>query len=271
MKKALVAIVLIALLFTLCACGIPANSFMSKTKVNSLAKKIPNPQAVVTLSYTKGNDNFDVAITYDLLLEQAPIAVIRFIQIASKSENSYENTIVDTLNTSDKYLVMGRYEKRQDNKYFNVRTTDSTFIGEFKSNDYREPSNGYAEFKILSLAMFHEKDSDGEHFNSADGTLIMSLANDITLNSANYAVFAQWSSITVVTNGKTEDAKTYTRNVPSLVQNHLMGFTSRTTQSIYDASDDGASSVSVSIVSSAPTLSVRILGVDDLKKLPTIR
>lgn len=267
MKKALVALVMIALLVCLCACSVPSNSFMSKAQVNSLLKRYPEPKAVVTLSYKAGNDEFDVSITYKLLLEQAPIAVTRFIQIANKEENGYNNTLVDTLNTSDKYMIMGRYEQKEDNKYYNVRTADVNFAGEFKSNDYREPQGGYAEFKMFSLAMYHE--NDGEHFNSANGTLILALSSEILLNSANYAVFAEFESISVSTNGG--EAKSYSK-VPSIIRDHLMGFTTRTTYSIYDANDENAGSVSAQIMSTKVTLNVEVFGSDDnWKKLPTIR
>ena len=270
MKKVLVVFLLIALLVSLCACSVPANSFMSKSMVNSLSKKIGEPKAVVTLTYTSGKDEYVVKITYKLLFEQAPIAVTRFIQIATKDANSYDNTIIDTLESTNKsYMIMGRYEKREDSgstKYYNLRTTDNTFAGEFKSNDYSQPKDGYADFKVLSLAMFHE--ADGDHFNSANGTIIMALGNKITLNSANYAVFAEFESMDVIVNNGEPQPHT---KVDSTVLSYLKGLASRTTHPVYDASNESAGSTSVSMISNPPTLSVKILGDYDWTKLPTIR
>ena len=267
MKKVLVAFVMILLLVSLCACSVPADSFMSRTKVNSLVKNYPEPKAVVTLNYTTGSVNFEVQITYKLLLDKAPIAVTRFIQIAN--EGGYDGTLVDTLDTSYKYLIMGRYGKLDgESKYYNFRSGDVAFAGEFAQNGYREPSGGYAEFKTLSLAMYHE--NDGEHFNSANGTLILALEKD-TLNPANYAVFAEFESVTV-REGEGE-LKSYPEGrVPDYIKSHLLGFTARTTRSVYDLHDENKSPFSVQIMSTEPTLKVTVSGSsDNWKKLPTIR
>ena len=264
MKKVLIAVVLIALLVSLCACSVPSDSFMSKAQVNSLVKRYGEPKAELTLDYKVGNDELKVTVTYKLLLDKAPIAVTRFIQLANAG--AYDDTVIDTLDTSLKYMVMGRY-KKIDSKYNDMRTADVNFAGEFKSNDYREPKGGYTEFKIFSLAMYHE--DNGEHFNSANGTLILALAGEgKTLNSANYAVFAEFESMTVSINGG--DPTTHTK-VSSSVQSNLMGFNTRAKQDVYDFNNPDASAKSVSMISNAPTLTVKILGEYDWSKLPTIR
>ena len=262
MKKVLVALVIIALLVSLCACSVPSNSFMSKAQVNSLVKKYPNPQAEITLKYKTGNTNFEVKVTYNLLLDKAPIAVTRFIQIAN--EGGYNNTLVDTLNTTYKYVVMGRYRHEQEG-YYNARSEDVSFAGEFQSNKYRKPKGGYAEFKIFSLAMFH--DNDAEHFDAANGAMILALSNQ-TLNSANYAVFAKFDSMKV----STDDGATYATydKVASYVRDHLMGFTTRSSKNVYESYKEGAKTVSVSLMSTEVTLNVEILGDYDWSKLPTI-
>ena len=271
MKKVLVAFLMVALLFSLCACGVSSDNFMSRSQVSSLVKQYPNPQAVVTLNYeTSTNEKFEVKITYNLLLEQAPLAVTRFIQIAN--DGGYDNTLVDTLdNSSHTYMIMGRYEQRDD-KYYNVRLADTTFAGEFESNKYRMPKGGYTDFSLFSLAMYH--DANGESFNSANGTLILALASEtsekpITLNSANYAVFAEYESMTVrIDDG---DVNSY-KKVSDTVLNHLKNFTTRkSNQPVYDPNDPNASSVAVTIMNTKITLSVEILGNYDWTKLPTIR
>ena len=264
MKKVLVALVMIALLVSLCACSVSPDSFMSKAQVNSLVKKYPNPQAVVTLKYETAGTEFEVMVTYNLMLEKAPIAVTRFIQIANA--DGYNNTLVDTLDAvNKKYMVMGRYEQKDD-KYYNVRSGDTTFAGEFQSNGYRMPTGGYEEFSLFSLAMYHDNNADS--FNSANGTLLLALDSNMVLNSANYAVFAEFESMTVRSN---DGEKSY-KKVSDMVLNHLKSFSARkANQVVYDSENENASSVSVSIMSTQVTLTVEILGDYDWTKLPTIR
>ena len=268
MKKVLTALLLVTLLFTLCACSIPSDSFMSKSQVNSLVKKYGTPQAEVTLSYKTATgtaaQQVEVKVIYDLLLEQAPLAVTRFIQIANDGE--YDGTVADINNADHNYIVLGRYKQFDKNKWYDMRSGGSTFAGEFKQNGYKEPKGGYPDFKMFSLAMYHV--SDGEHFNSSDGTLILSLSSTDTLNSANYAVFAHLSKISVkIDEG---EFKEY-RNVPSFVHQNLSGFTVRSgARNVYDYHDDSKSAVSVNMLSTEITLTVKILGDYDWTKLPTI-
>ena len=265
MKKVLTALLLISLLFTLCACSIPADSFMSQAKVSSLVKTYgKTPQAEVTISFKTSStgQKVEVKVVYDLLLEQAPLAVTRFIQIAN--EGGYDNTLADTLNKDHDYIILGRY-KKNESRYFDMRAGDTTFAGEFKQNGYRQPKDGYAKFDMFSLAMYHA--ADGAHFDSANGTLILSLSSTRTLNPDNYAVFAQLASISVKVDDN--DALTY-RKVPSFVRDSLYGFSARVTRNIYDASDDNKSPVSASVMSSEVLLKVSILGGKDWSKLPHI-
>ena len=266
MKKFLTALLLITLLLTLTACNIPAKSFMSKAQANSLAKEYGTPQAEMTLKYktSSSGDEVVVKIIYDLLLDKAPLAVTRFIQIAN--DDGYNETIVDTLNKDHDYLIMGRY-KKIDTKYYDMRSGGGTFAGEFKQNRYKQPKGGYAQFDMFSLAMYHA--NDGAHFDSADGTLILSLTSNENkkLNFANYAVFAQLAKISVSVNGGNFDD--YTK-VPSFVRENLYSFSARVSRNIYDAYDDSKSSVSVQVMSTSVTLTVSILGNKDWSKLPTI-
>lgn len=257
---------MILLLVSLCACTVSPTSFLSKSKVRSLVSSYPEPTAVVTLNYKTGNNDFRVEITYKLLLDKAPLAVTRFIQIAK--DGGYDGTLIDKYDSSYKYMVMGRY-KAEDSKYYNARSKDTTFAGEFKQNGYSMPSGGYADFTFFSLAMYH--DEAAKNFDSANGTLILDLSNEESgLNSANYAVFAEFVSMSVYTNDEltTKDRD----NVPGYILAHLMGFTGRTTRTVYDSADENARSSSVQILSSEPTLTVEVFGSDDdWKNLPTIR
>ena len=264
MKKVLIALLMVAVLLSLCACTVASGSFMSKAQVNSLVKKYGEPKAELTLNYTTGGTNVEVKITYKLLLEQAPIAVTRFIQIAQDEEAGYNETRIDTYNTTYNYMIMGRY-RQTDGKYYDMRAGNVNFAGEFASNDYRKPKAGYAEFKMFSLAMYHEE--GGENFDTANGTLILALANK-TLNSDNYTVFAEFESLT----RRIGDAEpTQHSKVPNDILANLKGFTQRASKNVYEYGNESAGFKSISIMQSEVKLTVKILGDIDGSKLPTIR
>ncbi|MCH5159836.1 MAG: peptidylprolyl isomerase [Clostridiales bacterium] len=268
MKKILVALLMVVLLFSLCACGVNSNSFMSRSQVNSLSKEFSGVQAVLTLTYESNGKTIDMKVTYDLLLDQAPIAVTRFIQIAN--DGGYDGTRVDTYNSTYKYVVMGRYGQKDDSdgkkKYYDFRSHDVTFAGEFKQNGYRAPKGGYAEFELYSLAMYHV--NEGEEFNSANGAFILDLSGeDSGLNSANYAVFAKFASMTILTDGEVTTQPTTSKR-PQL-SDKLVRLTSTTSRTVYDA--HGENPTSIKIASNEVTVTVEILGDYDWSKLPIIR
>lgn len=271
MKKVLVALLMVAVLLSLCACTVSPDSFLSKSEVNSLVKAYSKPQAELTLSYTSNGKDIEIHVTYDLLLDKAPLAVTRFVQIAN--DGGYEGTLVDYYNSSSKYAVMGRYAieevengSKVENRYFNYRSEDVTFAGEFKQNKYKMPKGGYAEFELYSLAMFHENEAD--EFNSANGAFIMDLSSDKGgLNSANYAVFAKFASMRVLTSGEVTLRETTSKN--SQLYDKMATLTGTTTRTVYDK--NGENSSSIKIVSDKITISVKILGDYNWSKLPTIR
>lgn len=271
MKKVLVFLMLAVMLVTLCACGnVSSDSFLSRSQVNRLVKQYGTPQAELTLKYEVSGSSVEVVITYDLLLEQAPLAVTRFIQLAN--EDFYENTLIDTYNSTYHYMIMGRYARRDsqvdtDTKKYYKNVSDVTFAGEFESNGYKEPANGYAEFSTFALAMYHAESSDDQYFNSADGTLILATSSK-TLNNKDYAVFAVPVQIAVKINDG--EVSTYPQGkIPSTVVSNLTSFTSKTNRTIYSDSSE-SSSTSASIMSTNVLLSVKILGSYDWSALPTI-
>ena len=266
-KKVLVALLMVAVLLSLCACSVGSTSFLSKSQVNSLVKEYPNPQAQLILNYTTNGKTVEIKVTYDLLLEKAPLAVTRFIQIAN--EGGYDGTLVDTYNSGYKYVVMGRYgEKEGDDgksQYYDFRSEDGTFAGEFKQNKYKAPKGGYAEFELYSLAMFHNLEA--KYFDSANGAFIMDLSReDGGLNSANYAVFAKFANMTVLTDGVVTLRETTSKN--SLIYDKMTYLTGTTTRTVYEL--NGENSSSIKIASEKITVSVKILGSYDWSKLPTI-
>lgn len=277
MKKVLVALLLIVTLFTVCACSyVSPTSFLSDSQLRSITKAYGTDtlQAEVTLTYDKTDygDSKErvVKITYDLLLTQAPLAVIRFIQLAN--EGVYENTLIDEYNSSYYYMVMGRYagikegESSSSYKYYD-RRSDVTFAGEFKSNGYAKPAAGYAEFSSFALAMYHSNASDGSSFNEANGTLILAL-DKVSLNPNNYAVFAQFKSLTYTLDGVVQGSADRT-SIPDNIMTDLKSFSSTTSRTVL-ADEDDTKGTSIRMLSTRVFLSVKILGDYNWNKLPKI-
>ena len=282
MKKALVILVLVILLFSICACSyVPSKRFMSRSQVNSLVNEYGTPQAVVTLSYEMKDGgvekNFEIKLTYDLLLSQTPLAVIRFIQLAN--EGYYNDTLIDTYNSTYNYMIMGRYiykdsvvsEKENDKTCYVNNALDVTFKGEFASNNYREPKDGYAQFNSFSLAMFHDeyKNEKNTNFDSANGALILALDEE-TLNSNNYAVFAHMVSMSYKSGDKPAVTMPNGGVHPQALAN-LKSFTQRINDRIvYTDTTEETKVPSFYMMKQIVTVQVEIVGNNDWSKLPRI-
>lgn len=272
-SKVLVFLVLAIMLVSICACSyVPSTRFMSHSQVNSLVKQYDNPQAELTINYKMNEVDYEIKITYDLLLSQAPLAVIRFIQLANAGV--YDNSVIDKYNSSLNYMIMGRYlykdSVREDGKkkWFVNDGLDVTFKGEFKSNNYREPKEGYSEFKAFSLAMYHEEYTAEEaNFDTANGALILATDKQ-TLSSSNYAVFAHMVSMSYkvgvsnpIVNNKVN---------PNALAN-LRSFTSTTsTRKVFTDVTEETTISSFSMMNQIVTIQVKILGNYDWSKLPKL-
>jgi len=258
-------ILCVVMLFALCGCG----GFMPQTQARKLYKTYGRPQVEITFKYSKGDNNYEVKAVYELFMDKTPVAVVNFINLVNSG--AYENTIIDTYKDSYNYLVMGRY-KYEDEKYYDNGSLTSGFVGEFKSNNYREPNGGYSDFKMFSLAMYHDESNDDKYFNSANGTLIMATAANTeektrTLNSENYAVFAEMKSLSFYNNGNA--INTDVTNVPSDVHKHFTEF-SNSTKEVY-SSKDSQTGRSVTLPSIVISLSAKMSDSNvDWSKLPKI-
>ena len=266
MKKFLVILVLIVMLFSLCACNyVPATRFMSRAKVDSLVKQFGTPQAEVTINYKIGDTKHELIILYDLLLSQTPLAVIQFINLAN--DGFYNDTVIDTYDSTFKYMILGRYSYNAENKHFYDHVSNVTFKGEFASNKYREPKEGYAEFKMLSLAMYYDDPGkvDAANFDKANGTLLLELSESSPINYKNYAVFAHMVSVAY-------DGGDPRPNVSSTVLGHLTN-TSSTTNVVYSDKSE-SSSRKEKMPSATFVIQVKIIGAkgksSDWSKLPRI-
>lgn len=284
MKKLLKVLTVLALLVTLvslAACNhIPTTRFMSKTQVNNLAKQFEGAQAEMTLNYQTGNSvDVEVKIVYNMLFTKAPLATIRFIQLVN--DKFYDDTVMDTHNTTNNYMVFGRYLYKESAvqtdspKVFFQNLAEKTIKGEFKSNNYPEPEGGYAPFKIFSLGMYHDESvADDNKFDTGVGYVIFAMANE-TLNPANYAVFADMASISYKYGSEGE---LHTMNkVPAEIFETLHAITSKTSptekQGVFtDATETTRVDPTPSILSKTNpiTIHIRMLGDYDWSKLPQL-
>ncbi len=271
MKKLAIVLLIAVMLVTLCACNyVPSTRFMPKSQVKSLVKRYERPQAEMTFHYTADNMDVEVKVVYDLLLDKTPLATVRFIQLVN--EGFYNDTFFDYYNGPSQYnyLTLGRYlEKKSivsDKTVYLKNPSETTFKGEFKSNGYKEPEGGYAQFGILSLAMYHDAwTEDNNTFDTACGYLIMSTSTK-TLNSDNYAVFAHLSSMSVRYDDGTPIVQ---NNVRGEVLKVLTASNNATSRTVYDDESETNSS-SVSMKRDVIKVEFKILGDYDWSKLPQI-
>lgn len=266
MKKFLVFLVLIVMLFSLCACNyVPSTRFMSRAKVDSLVKQFGTPQAVVTISYKIGDKEHKIEILYDLLLSQTPLAVIQFIHLAN--DGFYNDTVIDTYDSQYHYMILGRYSYDAESKKFYDNISTVTFKGEFASNNYREPKEGFAQFKMFSLAMYYDNPNkeDGANFDKANGTLLLELSEKEPINYKNHAVFAHMVSVAY-------DGGEPSSKVTSTVLGHLTK--GSTSNNVVYSDKSESSSRKEKMPSPTFTIQVKIVGAkgksSDWSKLPRI-
>lgn len=240
MKKLLVIVLCLVMLFTFSACS--GAQFLSASKVDKLVAKYSEngklPQVEMILTYkTSGKATpMQIKVVYDLLLDKTPISVISFINLLESGR--YNNVVVDSSQST--HMQIGRFtyftaddstDEEEELPAIDFPTSSServylltnpsaTFAGEFKNNNFKpygkvaEGDDGFNKFEMFSLAMYHDaasvkSDSDEQQaeykraYNSADGRLMLSLGtteNGTAPNYKNYAVFARPVSFSVSIN-----------------------------------------------------------------------
>ena len=266
MKKILAVIMCVMLLVTFAACT--SAGFMSASKVNRVVKEFGVPQAELTLNFTSNRKKMTYVITYDLLLDKAPITTINFINLVN--DGFYNDAIFDRYDSSSNYYLGGRYAYRKAEESSSAKgyknESGITIKGEFKTNLYPEPKSGYAQFSMCSLAMYHGTSEDD--FNAANGTLIFSTSESKSLKATNYAVFAAMSSIAIYADG--ELINKYD-NMPSTYHAQMTTLTTTTKCSMLNDNGD-TESIDVLGAGGVPRFifSIKMLGDSDWSKLPKV-
>lgn len=276
MKKVLNFLALImcmVLLVSLTACG----SFMSASQVKNVVKEFGPTQAKMTLTFTSNGQKVKYEIIYDLLLEKTPITTINFINLVESG--FYKDAIFDTYNSSNHYYTAGKYTYRMNAESGKSQGAENvsgvTMVGEFKTNNYREPNGGYEQFSMFSLAMYH--DNNAESFDAANGVLIFSTASsgaevNKSLNYENYAVFAVMKSIAIYEGDVETPQHEYPGDKMSSVYLDRMIKQSSTASCTMTKANGDSSSVTVLGSNNTPrfVFSIEMLGDKDWTKLPKV-
>ena len=291
-RLTLVAALVLALVFVLGACSQANDGFMTAKDKDALVAKYGVPQAKVILEYTLDGDTKTVELTYDLLLDKAPITVVNFINLVNQGYYNEKDVTTkdadgnDSVTAKDSFLidgrvasstnayVTGRYIVRENSSthgktYLSADDLDYTIKGEFVSNGYvldkaatetdEKVTDGNAKFQLFALAMYHENSVAA--FDNADAKFFINLSSHTTENYKNYAVFAYLKSMTV----KSGD-NVIVEDLAGVDSEVLYDFANRFTTSTVSLEN---STDRPSIVTSFRLVKIEMLGNADYSNLPT--
>ena len=284
-KKLAVIVLAVILVLTFTGCG--QATFMSNSDVKSLVNEYGTPQMQMTIEYERNSQVVKLVLTYDLLLEQAPITVVNFISLAQKgyydAQTAEDGTVTSQIfdariSASTNAWIAGRYtvaQKGTTKTYAVASPLDYTIKGEFVQNNWTLPvaegetdeevTDGNAKIEFFSLAMYHE--NKVEEFDSASAAFFLTTSSKQIENYKNYAVFAHLVSAKVFVDNVevlTSDGK-----IPSSVLDDFNSMTGTTSKTV-TIDDEGTTETRSGILSNVIRIvEVKMLGDKDYSSLPT--
>ncbi len=284
MKFRKIALIVLAVIMVLTFTGCGNAKFMSTSQTKSLVNKYGTPQMQMTIEYVKNEKVVELQLTYNLLLEKAPITVVNFINLVNDGfynaqegdEGEVTSIIFDgRISSSTNAWVAGRYTlttKGTTKTYAVAPELDYTIKGEFVQNLWELPvdaneedeevTDGNAKIDLFSLAMYH--DNKVASFDEASSAFFLTTSSTQTENYKNYAVFAQLASITVVVDGVA--VVTDATSVPSSVLDDFNSMTGTTSKNItIDEENTETRSVLSNVIR---IVEVEMLGTADWSTLP---
>ena len=296
MKSKKIWIIVLAVVMLVVFAGCNSVSFMSDKERNNLVSKYGTPQAEVVLEYTVDEEVVTLTLTYDLLLDKAPITVVNFINLVEQGyynaktndDGSVTSLIFDNrIQSTTNAWIAGRYTYTIDSEdkttYRRATELDYTIAGEFVQNGYvlpveegetdEEITDGNAKFSMFSLAMYH--DNTVSDFNGASSAFFLTTDSRTTENYKNYAVFAQLSKLSVeVKQGDTtvEYVKDATQVPSSVVDDFdtVLDATRSTTVTNDSADGENTSTESVTMLQYVfRIVSIKMVDNNDYSTLPT--
>ena len=284
MKIKKIALIVLAVVMVLTFAGCGNAKFMSASQLKDLTNKYSAPQMEMTIEYTRNEKVVELQLTYDLLLDKAPITVVNFINLVNDgfynaqegTEGEVTSMVFDgRISSSTNAWVVGRYTlttKGTSKTYAVAPELDYTIKGEFLQNGWELPvdaneededvTDGNAKIDLFSLAMYHQNNVD--NFDAASSAFFLTTSSTQKENYKNYAVFAQLASMTVVVDG-VEVAKDVTE-VPASVLDDFNSMTGTTSKTI---TIDEDSTETRSVLSNVIRIvEVKMLGTTDYSSLP---
>lgn len=208
MKKAVFALLVLMMVFSLTACQ---SGFIQPDA------KVQNPTAQIQLEYTDANDGLKtVTLQFELRYDKAPITVLNFVKLAN--EKYYDGLMIDSstglgssssFTTALQYIGAGKYRRQTAESKILVnaqkeKSIDYKIKGEFAANGY--DTN---DLKNAIGALVMNRTSGPKNFDTASTEFYISL-NAATTNNGNYAVFGQFKSMSgTVQPVDAEEATTY--------------------------------------------------------------
>lgn len=285
MKFKKIALIVLAVIMVLTFAGCGEAKFMSNSQVKELTNKYQAPQMQMTIEYVRNEKVVELQLTYDLLLDKAPITVVNFINLVNDGfynakegeEGAVTSMVFDgRISSSTNAWIAGRYTvttKGTTKTYAVATELDYTIKGEFVQNGWELPvaegetdkdvTDGNAKFGLFSLAMYHQNNVD--NFDAASSAFFLTTSSTQTESYKNYAVFATLASMTVVVDG-VEVAKDVTE-VPASVLDDFNSMTGTTSKTItIDEDNTETKSVLSNVIR---IVEAKMLGTTDYSTLPT--
>lgn len=285
MKFKKIALIVLAVIMVLTFAGCGEAKFMSNSQVKELTSKYQTPQMQMTIEYVRNEKVVELQLTYDLLLDKAPITVVNFINLVNDGfynakegeEGAVTSMVFDgRISSSTNAWIAGRYTvttKGTTKTYAVATELDYTIKGEFVQNGWELPvaegetdedvTDGNAKFGLFSLAMYHQNNVD--NFDAASSAFFLTTSSTQTESYKNYAVFATLASMTVVVDG-VEVANDVTE-VPASVLDDFNSMTGTTSKTItIDEDNTETKSVLSNVIR---IVEAKMLGTTDYSTLPT--
>ena len=287
MKFKKLAIIVLAIIMVLTFTGCGEAKFMSTKEVNQLTTKYgKTPQMQMTVEYQRGDDFVQLELTYNLLLEKAPITVVNFINLVNDgyynpvtADGNVKHMIFDSrISSSTNAWIAGRYTITEEEGKINTgkgtyevaTELDYTIKGESVQNGWVLPAeegsdatDGNAKLDMFSLAMYHVNTED--NFDNASAAFFLTVDSDQKENYKNYAVFAHLASVKVIVNDTVLQAGS--NKVPASIYDDFASMAGTTSRKVkLDA--DGNTETRSMFATTIRIAEVKMLGTADYSTLP---
>ncbi|MBR2974915.1 MAG: peptidylprolyl isomerase [Clostridia bacterium] len=285
MKFKKLALIVLAAIMVLTFTGCGEVKFLSNNQVKDLTDTYGTPQMQMTVEYVRNEKVVELTLTYDLLLDKAPITVVNFINLVNDGfynaqegeEGAVTSMVFDgRISSSTNAWVVGRYTlttKGTAKTYALAPELDYTLKGEFVQNGWELPvaegetdeevTDSNAKIEMFSLAMYHQ--NKVENFDDASSAFFLTTSSTQMENYKNYAVFAKLATISVAVDGT--NVVTDATEVPSMVLDDFNSMTGTTSKTI-TVDEEGTTETRSVLSNVIRIVEAKMLGTTDYSALP---